>query len=56
MISLWRMSLAVAFGTYVIFAFFFDFALAVHLPAGIVADWVGLPSLDAALIGLIIRH
>lgn len=52
----WRMSLAVAFGTYVVFAFFFDFALAVHLPPGIISDWLDAPSLDAYMIGLIISR
>ena len=52
----WRLSLAVAFGTYLIFAFFFDFALSVHLPAGIISGWLDLPSLDAYVIGLVVRR
>ena len=52
----WRISVMVAFGTYLVFAFFFDFALSVHLPPGIIADWLGLPSLDAFAIGLVIRR
>lgn len=49
----WRLAIAIALGTYLMFAFGFDFALGVHLPAGIVSDWLGLPSLDAYLLSWI---
>lgn len=52
----WRISILVSLATYLVFAFFFDFALSVHLPPGIVADWLALPSLDAYVIGLFIRR